>query len=110
MVQETIDHTPTCPAVRAFCCVRVVLKAALPWHLQTPDNMDIAEAFLKRIFRDALERCGDDMQFFNERIDESHTLIANLQHIIDSKFVRLPYTEAIDRLQKSGATFEFPVA
>src|SRR6266478_5453417 len=33
------------------------------------DNMDLAEAFLKRIVRDVLARCGEDMQFFNERID-----------------------------------------
>src|SRR5205807_8599063 len=32
------------------------------------DNMNLAEAFLKRILRDALERCGEDMKFFNERI------------------------------------------
>ena len=34
------------------------------------DNMDLAESFLKRIFRDALEKCDEDMQFFNDRIDE----------------------------------------
>ncbi len=74
------------------------------------DNMDIAEAFLKRIFKDALERCADDMQFFNERIDESHTLVANLQNIIGSQFVRLPYTEAVAILEKSGQKFEYPVS
>jgi asparaginyl-tRNA synthetase len=72
------------------------------------DNMSLAEAFLKRIFRDVLERCGEDMQFFKERIDP--TVVDTLQHIVDSEFVRLSYTEAIDLLQKSGATFEFPVA
>ena len=35
------------------------------------DNMDLAEAFLKRIFRDVLERCAEDMQFFDERIDKT---------------------------------------
>jgi asparaginyl-tRNA synthetase len=72
------------------------------------DNMDLAEAFLKRIFRDVLERCGEDMKFFNERIDS--TAIATLEGIVQSEFVRLPYTEAVGLLQKSGATFEFPVA
>jgi asparaginyl-tRNA synthetase len=72
------------------------------------DNMDLAEAFLKRIFRDALERCAEDMHFFAERIDP--TAITTLENIVNSQFVRLPYTEAIDVLQKSGATFEFPVA
>ncbi|MEM7455799.1 MAG: asparagine--tRNA ligase [Planctomycetota bacterium] len=73
------------------------------------DNMDLAEAFLKRIFRDALASCPDDMQFFNDRIDESHTLVENLQAIIDSEFVRLPYTEAITLLEGSGQKFDYPV-
>jgi asparaginyl-tRNA synthetase len=72
------------------------------------DNMDLAEAFLKRIFRDVLERCAEDMQFFNERIDAS--AVATLEGIVKSEFVRLPYTEAVSVLQKSGQSFEFPVA
>lgn len=72
------------------------------------DNMDLAERFLKRIFRDALERSAEDMQFFNEHID--NTAIATLQNIIDKQFVRLSYTEAVEVLQKSGQKFEFPVA
>jgi len=72
------------------------------------DNMDLAERFLKRIFRDVLEHCGEDMEFFNQRID--NTVIATLQKIVGSRFVRLPYTEAIDVLARSGETFEFPVA
>ncbi len=72
------------------------------------DNMNLAEAFLKRIMRDVLARCGEDMKFFNERIDP--TAIATLEGIVNSEFVRLPYTEAVELLQKSGKTFEFPVA
>ncbi len=72
------------------------------------DNMDLAEAFLKRICRDALQRCGEDMKFFAERIDKS--AITTLEGIINSQFVRLSYTEAIEILQKSGQSFEFPVA
>jgi asparaginyl-tRNA synthetase len=72
------------------------------------DNMDLAEAFLKRIMRDALERCPDDMKFFNERID--NTVLATLDGIVNSEFVRISYTEAIDILKKSGVAFEFPVA
>jgi asparaginyl-tRNA synthetase len=72
------------------------------------DNMDLAEAFLKRICRDALERCGEDMKFFAERIDKS--AISTLEGIINSQFVRLPYTEAVEILQKSGQNFEFPVS
>ncbi len=72
------------------------------------DNMDLAEAFLKRIFRDALEKCGEDMQFFKDRIEP--TAISTLEGIIKSHFVRLSYTEAVDILTKSGQTFEFPVS
>jgi asparaginyl-tRNA synthetase len=75
---------------------------------QLEDNMDLAEAFLKRIFRDALEKCGEDMQFFKDRIEP--TAISTLEGIINSKFVRLPYTEAIDILTKSKQSFEFPVS
>ena len=73
------------------------------------DNMDVAEAFLKRIVRDALEKCAEDMEFFNLRIDESKTLIERLNGIVNADFVRLTYTDAIDVLTKSGQKFQFPV-
>ena len=72
------------------------------------DNMRLAEAFLKRIFRDVLERCPQEMQFFVERIDK--TVIETLEAIVSTDFVRLPYTEAVEILEKSGRTFEYPVA
>ena len=73
------------------------------------DNMDLAESFLKRIFKDALDNCGEDMEFFNERIDESKTLIERLTVIIDTEFVRLPYTEAVSILENSNQKFDYPV-
>ncbi|HEX7377728.1 MAG TPA: asparagine--tRNA ligase [Pirellulales bacterium] len=72
------------------------------------DNMDLAEAFLKRIFRDALEQEAEDLQFFNARIDD--TVIATLEAIVGNEFVRLSYTEAVERLEASGQAFEFPVS
>ena len=72
------------------------------------DNMDLAERFLKRICRDVLAQCDEDMQFFNERIDP--TAIETVRQIIDYDFVRLPYTEAIEILNSSGTTFEYPVS
>ena len=74
------------------------------------DNMDLAEAFLKRMFADALKNCGDDMQFFNDRIDENKTLISNLESIIGNEFVRLPYTEAVEILENCGQSFDYPVS
>jgi asparaginyl-tRNA synthetase len=72
------------------------------------DNMALAEAFIKRIIQDALARCGDDMQFFKQHIDA--TVLPRLEQILQSNFLRVSYTEAIDILQKSGQTFEFAVA
>ena len=71
------------------------------------DNMDLAERFLKRLFQDALERCGEDMAFFNEHYDK--TTIATLEKIVQTEFHRLPYTEAVEILEKSGEKFEYPV-
>ncbi len=71
------------------------------------DNMALAEAFLKRIIRDALEKCGEDMKFFQERIDKE--VIQRLEGVLKNQFLCLPYTEAVAILEKSGETFEFPV-
>ena len=71
------------------------------------DNMTLAEAFIKRIIKDALERRGEDMKFFAERIDKE--ILTRLQGILNSEFLRVSYTEAVETLQKSGQTFEFPV-
>ncbi len=71
------------------------------------DNMTLAEQFLKRVFSDALEQCAEDMEFFNLRVDD--TVIATLRSIIESEFVRLPYTEAVEILEQCGESFEFPV-
>jgi len=71
------------------------------------DNMLLAERMLKRIFRDVLEKCPEDMEFFNLRIDK--TVIETLTKIVDADFRRVPYTEAIDILTGSGEKFEFPV-
>src|SRR5262249_8701819 len=68
----------------------------------------LAEAFLKRICKDVLEHCPDDMKFFAERIEP--TAMTTLQGIVETPFVRLSYTEAVDVLTKSGQAFEFPVA
>lgn len=72
------------------------------------DNMDLAEAFLKRICGDVLARCAEDVAFFQKHIDD--TVTATLEGIVSQQFVRLPYTEAVEILQKSGHSFEFPVS
>ena len=71
-------------------------------------DMDLAEAFLKTIFSDVLANCAADMEFLNERVD--NTIISTLKGIAESEFVRVTYTEAIKILQDSRESFEFPVA
>jgi asparaginyl-tRNA synthetase len=71
------------------------------------DNMQIAEQFIKHILHDVLEHCPEEMEFFHERVDK--TVRGTLEHIVASDFVRLPYTEAVERLIKSGQKFEYPV-
>ncbi|MDR3108816.1 MAG: asparagine--tRNA ligase [Planctomycetaceae bacterium] len=71
------------------------------------DNMNLAEAFIKRIISDVLRDCQEDMEFFNKFVDTE--LLATLRNVIDNEFVRLSYTDAIDILLKSGKKFEFKV-
>ncbi|WP_428939959.1 asparagine--tRNA ligase [Fontivita pretiosa] len=70
-------------------------------------DADLAEAFLKYIFRALLEERADDMKFFADRIDKN--CIQRLEKFIDSSFERISYTDAIAALEKSGRKFEFPV-
>ena len=72
-----------------------------------PDNASLAEALLKHVFRTLLEERPQDMAFFDERIEKG--LIAKLQGIVDSEFVRIDYTEAIAILERSKEKFEFAV-
>lgn len=71
------------------------------------DNMDMAEDFIKFLVRFALENNMDDLQFLNDMFDKE--LIERLHFVVDNKFVRLTYTEAIDILIKSGRKFEYKV-
>ncbi|MDZ8139334.1 MAG: asparagine--tRNA ligase [Nostoc sp. DedQUE04] len=71
-------------------------------------DMDLAEAFLKHIFKYVLETCPEDMEFFNERIDKS--VLATAENIINNQFERLTYTEAIKLLEKADVKFEYPVS
>jgi asparaginyl-tRNA synthetase len=71
------------------------------------DNASLAEALLKHIFRTVLEERADDMAFFEERIEKG--VIAKLQGIVDSEFVRMDYTEAIRVLENATQKFEYPV-
>lgn len=71
------------------------------------DDCELAEEFLRFVFKWVLEKCPEDMQFFDERIKPG--IIKNLELIVKSAFEIVTYTEAIDKLQQSGEPFEFPV-
>jgi asparaginyl-tRNA synthetase len=70
------------------------------------DLADLAEDFLKYIFRAVLAECPDDMAFFAQRIEP--TAVSRLEAILDMPFVRVDYAEAVEILQASGREFEFP--
>lgn len=70
-------------------------------------DQDLAEAFLKYIFKFVLENCPEDLQFFNERIDK--TVLSTAENIVNSEFGRITYSEAIKLLEKADRQFEFPV-
>jgi asparaginyl-tRNA synthetase len=71
-------------------------------------DMDLAEAFLKYIFKFVLEQCPEDMEFFNQRIDNS--VLATADNIINNQFERITYTDAIALLEKADRKFEYPVS
>ncbi|GAA6621192.1 asparagine--tRNA ligase [Scytonema sp. NUACC26] len=71
-------------------------------------DMDLAEAFLKHIFKYVMETCAEDIEFFNQRID--NTVIATADNIINNEFERVTYTEAIKLLEKADVKFEYPVS
>jgi asparaginyl-tRNA synthetase len=72
------------------------------------DDADLAEGYVRHLFRYVLDHCGDDLAFFNQRIDK--TLIETLTHIADHAFERISYTEAIKILESQSTDFEFPVS
>jgi asparaginyl-tRNA synthetase len=71
------------------------------------DDANLAEEFLKYIFSYVLENCPEDMAFFQERVSDQ--VMPNAQKIIQEKFERISYTEAVKLLENSNKNFEYPV-
>ncbi len=71
------------------------------------DDMDLAEDFLKYLIKYAMDNCREDLEFLNKLIDKG--LIERLEFILNNKFERKSYTEAVEILKASGKKFEFPV-
>ncbi|MFV0395867.1 MAG: asparagine--tRNA ligase [Coprobacillaceae bacterium] len=71
------------------------------------DDMDLIEDCIKYCIQYVLENAPAEMEFLNQFVDKE--LLERLQHVKDSEFKRLDYTDAIDILKKSGKKFKFPV-
>ncbi len=72
------------------------------------DNMNLAEDFLKYCVKNVYENCADDLAFLNKMYDNE--LLSKLEFVMQQAFIRISYTEAIEILEKSGHTFEFPIS
>jgi asparaginyl-tRNA synthetase len=69
--------------------------------------MDVAEAMIKFIIRRTMERCPDEMAFFNQFVDKG--LIQRLEHVASSDFGRVTYTEAVEILKQHNDQFAYKV-
>ena len=71
------------------------------------DNMELAEDMVKYIINYVLENCPEEMEFFNAFVDKG--LLERLHNIVNSDFIRITYTKAVELLLESGQKFEYPV-
>ena len=73
------------------------------------DDMVVMEGLVRHCISAVLERCPEEMEFFDKLIDESHTLISRLSGVRNGEFRKMTYTEAINELERSGKDFKYPV-
>ncbi len=71
------------------------------------DDMRLAEDMIKFVVGTLLERCAEELAFFNQFID--NTLLERLNALVNAQFARMTYTDAIAHLEKAQAQFTFPV-
>ncbi|MCH5198160.1 MAG: asparagine--tRNA ligase [Oscillospiraceae bacterium] len=84
------------------------------WHVEPeiafaelPDLIEIAEDMMKYIIRDYMEKCPEELKFFEERFEKG--LTEKLLNVINNDFAIVDYTDAIELLKKADADFEYPV-
>jgi len=82
-----------------------MIEPEMAFH-ELEDNMRLAEEFLKFTIRYVLENCREDLEFFNKFVEK--TVLGTLEHVAESTFAHLSYTDAIQALQDAGRTWEFP--
>ena len=71
------------------------------------DDADLAEEFVRYMCHFALEECSEDMAFFDKHIENG--LQERIRRVAEADFARIEYSDAIDRLKRSVATFSYPV-
>ncbi len=72
------------------------------------DDMDLAESMLKFVIDYVMEQAPEEMDFFNSYVDKG--LLKRLHNVTDSSFVRIPYSKAIELLEKNNDNFEYKVS
>jgi len=72
------------------------------------DDMILAEAMLKYVIRYVLEHAPEEMEFFNSFVDKG--LLDRLNHVLNSDFARVSYTEAVEILEKNNDKFDYKVS
>ena len=84
------------------------------WHVEPevafaelPDIIEIAEALIKHIINAVLEKCPEELKFFDKHFEKG--LIEKLETVAGHDFAVMTYTEAVERLKSSGAQFQYPV-
>ncbi len=71
------------------------------------EDIDLAESFIRHLVNTALAECKDEIALFDGFVAKG--LQARLEAVAAEPFARITYTEAVERLKKSGRAFEFPV-
>ena len=84
------------------------------WHVEPevafaelPDIIEIAEEMIKYVIRDVMEKCPEELAFFEARFEKG--LLNKLKSVVENDFAIVDYTTAIDQLKASGVKFEYPV-
>ncbi len=84
------------------------------WHVEPevafaelPDIIEIAEGLIKHIINTVLEKCPEELKFFDAHFEKG--LIEKLQNVVSHDFAVMTYTEAIEKLKASGKEFQYPV-
>ena len=71
------------------------------------DDMKLAEEMLTYVIKYVMKECPEEIEFFNKFIDKG--LVERLNHVANSDFARVTYTEAVEILKSCGKKFEYPV-